>query len=196
MPVVSSLRETVTEITPSGQETVKETWEGVYSRTFDGSALRTLTRVYPKETQPESKGILIDRDSQKVYELVFHIKTAVLRQDTLPDSKEEPSAARARALAAYRNEKTFQGIPCFIMPVETTEFGGVRFSGHGCYSTEYDLHLYQQIDRTVIESGVTNRTITEMYKLEIGRDPGSDSIRIPNGFVVQEGLCTDCTHEH
>lgn len=86
----------------------------------------------------------------------------------------------------------FQDVPCFAMPVETISIGSTTFSGEGCYSTEYDLHLYQVLDRTIEESGLTIRIVTEMYSVKLGIDPGLDAVKLPDGFVVQDGLCSTC----
>lgn len=194
IPVVSKMRETVTEIPSSGPESVTETWDGTYLRDFDGSEVRKLQRVSPSEPQEAEKGAFIDRSNQSFYDLDFSTRTAVLQQSNLA-GREDPSAARAKALSLGREEEVFQGISCFVMPMDPAEFGGVTFSGKGCYSPEYDLHLYQVLSRTDKASGLTIKTVTEMYDLEVGRAPEPDTVKLPDGFVVQDSLCSACGSE-
>ena len=193
-PVVSKLRRTVTQIASDGTETVTESWEGKYVRAFDGSALRTIKRITPEEDEPAQTGSFTDRTKQKTYALVFPTMTAVVKQDGL-GGRPDPSATRESALSRGREEKVFEGIPCFVMPVETTELEGTVFSGSGCYSTEYDLHMYQVLDRTIEESGLTIRTVTELYDVQLGIAPEVNSVKLPDGFVVQDGLCSACSPE-
>ena len=79
--------------------------------------------------------------------------------------------------------------------METTEFGGVAFWGKGCYSPEYDLRLYQLLDRTVRKTGLTIRTATEFYDFQLGSVPAADEMRLPPGLVVQDGMCPACDDE-
>ena len=193
-PVVSKLRRTVTQIASDGSETVTESWEGKYLRDFDGSELRTIKRITPEEDEPAQTGIFTDRANQKAYALVFPTMTAVVKQRSL-GGRQDPSVARERAHSQGREEKVFEGLPCFVMPVETHETEGSTYSGSGCYSTEYDLHLYQVLDLTFEETGLTIRTVTELYDLELGIAPKVDSVKLPDGFVIQDGFCPTCSPE-
>lgn len=193
IPVVARLRRTVTELPANGDPTVQEIWDGVYLRDFRGSEIQKLEKIRPRPTQPTHEGIFIDRSGRqgKAYKLAFPTRTALLQHDSVP-GRPVPTASRDRLLAAGREEDMVHGIRCFVVPVETHTFGGVDFSGKGCYSPEYDLHLYQELDRTVRESGLTIRTRTEFYDFQVGVAPAADKMRLPPGFVVQENMCPVC----
>ena len=193
VPVVAKLRRTVTELPADGKPVVQEVWEGVYLRDFQGSERRELEKVRPRPTERTRQGSFIDRSGRqgKTYKLVFPTRTALLQQDNTP-GRPVAAMSREQLRAEGREEDFAHGVRCFVVPVETTEFGGVAFSGKGCYSPEYDLHLYQLLDRTVRETGLTIRTATEFYDFQLGSAPAADEMRLPPGFVVQDGLCPAC----
>lgn len=190
-PVVSKVRQTMTEIPAQGQPVVKERWEGVYLRSQTGSQLQKLERIRPRSYA--AGGFFIDRPLGKSYRLSFPTKTAVLLQRNLPE-RIDGFVTRRRLTRLGRKQDAFLGIPCFVLPAESTPprsmpaesaFGGV--GGQSCYSAEYDLSLYWEVD---IPGGsdLTIRHRQELYDLEIGRSPDERDVMLPDGFVVQENL--------
>lgn len=194
IPVVAKLRRTVTELPDSGKPVETEVWEGTYLRDFRGSELEKLEKIRPRPAQPMHQGRFVDRSGRKgkVYKLAFRTRTALLMQDNTPE-RPVPAVSREQLRTAGREEDRVHGIRCFVIPMETTLFRGVEFSGRGCYSPEYDLHLYQVLDSTVRGSGLTTRTRTEFYDFQLGAAPTADKMRLPTGFVVQESLCSACS---
>ncbi len=193
-PIVSKIPRTVTKIPASGPETVTEVWEGRYLRDFDGSEIRTWEKVVPSSPRLARQGTFIDRSSRKAYRLDFPTKTAVLfRNDlpSLPDEFKEQAYMILRGLQLW----SFQGIPCYLAPLEIRTVGRERFSGERCYSARYHLRLFRVLDRTVEGSDLTIRTLTELYELEVGRTPNPDEVGLPPGFVPEEGWCSACDQE-
>ena len=190
MPVTSKMRRTVVEIPETGPSHVVQRWEGKYLRLTNGSELHDLKRIGVGKSQKE--GLLIDRSSSKSHRLQHTTRTAVLAQDNLVDRRTFANLSREKLVARGHKEEIVQGIPCFVRPVNTQGLENNDFYGRGCYSPEYDLYLYQEFEVTNQASGQRVRERTELYDLEIGREPMSGAVRIPDGFVIQEGLCSDC----
>lgn len=190
-PVVSKVRQTMTEIPAQGPPRVKELWEGVYFRSHTGSQLQKLERIRPGSYS--AGGFFVDRPAGKSYRLSYPTKTAVLVQRNLAE-RPDRFVTRRRLARLGRKEDAFLGIPCFLMPAQATlaksmpvksAFPGV--GGRSCYSAEYDLNLYWEVDIPG-GSGLTVRHRQELYDLEIGRSPDERDMMLPDGFVVQENL--------
>lgn len=190
-PVVSKVRQTMTEIPGQGAPEVKELWEGVYFRSHTGSQLQELERIRPGSYS--AGGFFVDRPAGKSYRLSYPTKTAVLVQRNLAE-RPDRFVTRRRLARLGRKEDVFLGIPCFLMPAQATlaksmpvksAFPGV--GGRSCYSAEYDLNLYWEVDIPG-GSGLTVRHRQELYDLEIGRSPDEREMMLPDGFVVQENL--------
>ena len=184
MPVTSKMRRTVVEIPETGPSHVMQRWEGKYLRLTNGSELHNLSRVGVDESQEE--GLLIDRSSSKSYRLQYVTRTAVVAENSLVDRRTFASLSREQLVALGRQEEIVHGIPCFVKPVSAQGVGNDNFSGRVCYSPEYDLYLYQEFQVTNQTSGLSVQHRTELYDLEIGREPASGAVGLPDGFVIQE----------
>lgn len=190
-PLVSKVRQTMTEIPAEGPPVVKQLWEGVYLRSQTGSQLQKLERIKPGGYA--AGGFFIDRPLGKSYRLSYPTKTAVLVQRSLSE-RIDRFVTRRRLARLGRKQDAFLGIPCFLLPAESTPeqsmpvqsaFPGV--GGRSCYSAEYDLSLYWEVD-TPGGTDLTIRHRQELYDLEIGRSPDERDVMLPDGFVVQENL--------
>lgn len=177
-PVVSNIRRTITKIPTTGPPEVVERWEGKFFRIHTGSQLQKLELVRP--LRDAMIGHFIDRPKGKFYDLSYPTRTALLRQSGMPRRGDKISSRR-RLSTLGRQTEVFLGLPCFVVPVSAAT---PSVSGRGCYSPEYDLHLYWEID--MVDSNGTTRHRQEYYDLQIGRTPESDQVRLPKGFVVQE----------
>lgn len=180
-PVVSKVRQTMTEIPDQGPPDVKELWEGVYFRSHTGSQLQKLERIRPGSYA--MMGFFVDRPQGKSYKLSYPTKTAVLVQRNL-SGRIDRFVTRRRLARLGRKKEVFRGISCFVMPAQSASPG---VGGQSCYSAEYDLNLYWEIDIPG-GSGLTIRHRQELYDLEIGRSPDERVMMLPDGFVVQENL--------
>lgn len=181
-PIVSKLRRTVTEIPSDGPAKVNEVWEGVFLRTHDGSRLEKLERVRPGPYA--AAGIFDDRPKGKVYRLAYPTKTAVLEHDGQPSSRPDRSGTTSRLPDSDQQTEVIAGIPCSVTPVEGGMPGG---TGKTCYSREYDLTLYFEVDVPDGTGGVV-RHRQEHYDLEIGRTPPPGEVALPEGFVIQANV--------
>lgn len=190
MPFVSQVRRTVTEVSEDRPNRITETWDGIHLRRTDGSELRKLELVRPTPPEPVLEGSFIDRPNKKAYRLLFPVRTARMIQNNLP-GRVDASRSREGLVGQGRQMEVVEGVPCFVVPVPAAAFGGDTFSGRGCYSPEYDLHLYQVLDRTQV-SGLIIRERTELYNLELGRAPEVDAVKIPDNFVARDDLCASC----
>ncbi len=190
MPFVSQVRRTVTEVSDDRPHRITETWDGIHLRRADGSELRKLELVRPTPPEPVVEGSFIDRPNKKAYRLIFPLRTARMIQNNLP-GRVDPSKSHEGLVGQGRQVEIVEGVPCFVVPVPPTVFGGDTFAGRGCYSSEYDLHLYQVLDRTQA-SGLIIREKTELYNLELGRAPEADAVRLPDNFVARDDLCASC----
>ena len=194
VPVVAKLRRTVTELPASGTPDEKEVWEGVYLRDFRGSEIRKLEQVSPRPDEPRLLGTFLDRSGPqwKTYRLGVPAESPLTQPAV---ERPDPAASRDQLISAGRQEDEAHGIRCFVVPIESQAFTRVVIGGGGCYSPEYDLHLYQELDRTVPESGLTIRTRTEFYEFQLGVAPAADRMCFPPGVVVQESKYPTCSEE-
>lgn len=187
-PVVSKVRRTVTTIPPQGHPEVTQLWEGTFARSHDGSQLLKLKCKKPHGITDVAR--FVDRPNGKSYNLNYSTRTAVLSEDSMP-SRDDKISARRRLRSLGRQTEVVLGIDCFVIPVRPTTPG---VSGRGCYSPEYDLHLYREIDVTD-RFGTVVRNRDEYYDLEIGRTPDGGKVELPAGFVIQEALCSRCSSD-
>lgn len=166
-PVVSRVRQTMTEIRAQGPPEVKELWEGVYLRSQTGSQLQKLERIRPGSYA--AGGFFVDRPAGKSYRLSYPTKTAVLVQRSLSE-RIDRFVTRRRLARLGRKEDVFLGIPCFLMPAQSmppksmpaeSAFPGV--GGGSCYSPEYDLNLSGRLTSrvgTILRSGIAKNCTT------------------------------------
>lgn len=194
VPVVAKLRRTVTELPANGAPVEKEVWEGVYLRDSRGSELRKLEQVSPRPDQPKLQGMFLDRSGSqwKTYWLGVPAESPLTQPAV---ERPDPAASREQLISAGRQEDEAHGIRCFVVPIESQAFTPVVISGGGCYSPEHDLHLYQELDRTVSESGLTIRTRTEFYEFQLGIAPAADQMCFPPGVLVQESVYPTCSEK-
>lgn len=61
---------------------------------------------------------------------------------------------------------------------------GVSYHDGRGKAREYDLHMYPVLDRTIEYRGLTIRTVTELYDVQLGIAPEVNSVKLPDGFVV------------
>ena len=192
VPIVAKLRSTVTERPAVGVPVEKEVWEGSFFRDSRGSELRKLEQIFPRPPQSTLKGVFVDRSGPqwKTYRLQFPKYSPSLSGTAsgLPD----PVASREQLISAGRQEDMVNGISCFVVPFGSPGSGAGGFSGRGCYSPEYVLHLYLELDRTDPESGATERTYTEFLDFQIGAVPAADQMCIPPDLVVQDTVYQRC----
>ena len=192
VPIVAKLRRTVTERPAVGAPLEKEVWEGSFFRDSRGSELRKLEQIFPRPSQPTLRGTFVDRSGSqwRTYRLQFPKYSPLLSGTAsgLPD----PVASREQLISAGRQEDMVNGIPCFVVPSGIPGSGAGGFSGRGCYSPEYVLHLYLELDRTDADSGSTERTRTEFFDFQIGVVPATDQMCIPPDLVVQDTIYRTC----
>ena len=194
VPVVAKVRRTVTEIPATGAPVEKEVWEGSFFRDFRGSELRRLEQTFPPQSQPTTlKGTFLDRSRPpwKTYRLEFPTYSPISSPGVAPE-RPDPVASREQLIAAGRREDIANGIPCFVVPFGSQAPGAVGFSGRTCYSPEYEMHLYLELDRTG-ESGSTERARTEFLDVQLGVAPDADEMCFPPGLAVQDSIYQTCS---
>jgi len=119
-------------------------------------------------------------------------------QHGLADRRTFTQLSRGQLAAKGHPEEIVHGLPCFVDPAKNhgsapaPENADISF--WACYSPEYDLYLFQEFDMTNRISGLTVRQRTELYNLKLGSKPEQGAVGIPDGFVIQEGLCSACSH--
>ena len=190
MPIVAKTRRTVTEVSRNGPPQVKRSTEGEYLRSFDGSYIQWFNQpgVGPVD------GTLFDAASGKSYQLHYSTRTAVLR--SVSRLHETTGQSRDGLVASGREEKVVEGVSCFVIPAMVdVPFDGASATGGACYSPEYRLFLYYEAGLTNLSTGTTMLWRTELYDVEIGRSPSQDAVALPDGFVIQESLCTICDRQ-
>lgn len=193
VPVVAKVRQTVTEHPATGASVEKGVWEGSYLRDLRGSELRKREQVFPRPAQPKLEGTFVDRSRPqwKAYRLGFPKYSPIMSSSEAP-ARPDPATSREQLISAGRQEDTVEGIRCFVVPFETRASDAVSLGGRGCYSPEYELHLYQELDSTVHESGLTVRTRRELYDIQLGVAPAADQMCLPPDLIVQDSKYQTC----
>lgn len=192
VPAVAKVRRTVTEIPAAGAPVEMEVWEGSFFRDFRGSQLRRLEQIFPRPSQSTLKGTFFDRSGPqwKTYRLEFPTYSPISSLGTAPE-RPDPVASREQLISAGRREDIANGIPCYVVPFGDQAPGAVGFSGRTCYSPEYELHLYLELDRTG-EDGSTLRERTEFLDFQLGVAPDADEMCFPPGLAVQDSIYRTC----
>lgn len=169
VPVVSRIRATY-DVLESGDKKTVEVKEGFFYRNSNGSTLIQWTSVNGDASRG-GKMELFDNTTGADYMANSNARTLQQLQSPKKPQTLSPDFL-SRASENNLGQEIIEGLTCF--KVSTTYIspdGTMVPAGGGCQSAEYGLTLKLEILATEPGGNKTHRTLTEMYSIEVGKEP-------------------------
>lgn len=179
VPLKATQTTTRTVTDPGGKVLQHNTSMSAYYRSVSGSELR-VTQMFRADGSSAGKtGVLYDNEGLGIYRLDFAAKTA---SETVQLPSSRPVNTWSDIDKESLGHQTMESLDCTIVPVYELVNGQRKVIGKEWVSPKYDLIVRQ--DTTLVFSGYSTLTMTELSDIQLNASPDPNLFRVPADFAV------------
>jgi hypothetical protein len=185
-PVVAKFREVGGVRTASNPVDPKAAeYHAEYFRNSEGSTLLVRTPIVNGQERPErTEAVLTDARTGKVTDISYSKRSAVVRQQLklplVPMKHMEKDIIGQRVVNGLRCIGI--RVTCVNARLNTSSACGVAWR-----SLDYDFPVKMEISET-FAGGAERFHLTEMYDIQVGKEPDAAKFKIPSDFAVSYNL--------